>query len=173
MGLLILPVKSLPILFHRDKKSQIIFVDLFFWIIIIIPDKAGIFPVLGYGSVSQDFFIFVFCIQVKNKNPTGIQIVVYQPEYFQQILFFRYIIHAVTDRHHCPDSAVKFKFPHVLKEIEDVLPLFFLFLHGDLQHVHRIVHTDHVVSLPGQKTGHISCPAAQLQDQSIPDPLVL
>ena len=24
MGLLILPVKSLPILFHRDKKSQII-----------------------------------------------------------------------------------------------------------------------------------------------------
>ena len=60
-----------------DEDCQIILVDLFFRIIIIFPDKTAILPVLRNRRIADDFPVFIICIKIKDKNATGVELIVH------------------------------------------------------------------------------------------------
>ena len=59
----------------RDENGKLIFVDLFLRVIVIIPDEACLFAVFRNRSFTH-LFIFILCIQIKNKHALRIQIIV-------------------------------------------------------------------------------------------------
>ena len=123
MGFMILPVQPvlfLSFLFYKDGK--IIDIDPLFGVVLVVPDKRRVLPVLRNDAVSHHGFIFIFRIQIKNKDAARIQIIVHQPEHLHQILVLQDIVHTVADRDHRPYGAVQLKLPHVLAEIEDIRP---------------------------------------------------
>ena len=128
-----------------DEDCQIILVDLFFRIIIIFPDKTAILPVLRNRRIADDFPVFIICIKIKDKNATGVEIIVHQPEYLQKFLFFQNIIDGITDADHRTNSRIQIQFPHILMQIEDLRTALRLFLHGNAQHLFRIVHADAII----------------------------
>ena len=132
MRLFIFAVQAILLL---QEQSKIILVDLFLLVVRVLPNKAAVLPVLRNGDISQQLLIFVNGIHIKNKNAAGIQIVIYQPKYLQQIFFLCYIVDGITDAHHCPHRAIQFKFPHILQKVENIQSGSRFFLHGDFQHI--------------------------------------
>ena len=116
-------------------ECQIIFVQLFFRIIIILPDKASLFPVFRNDRLSQNLFIFINGIQVKKDDPIRVQIVMGQAENLKQILFLCNIVQGITGADNRPDCAVQFEFTHILQEIKNIVSRFSLFFIGQLQHL--------------------------------------
>lgn len=100
-----------------NKKRQIVFIDLRTPAVIIFPDKAGFVPVFANRILPQKLLIFVDRIQIEYKNASGIQIIIDERKYFQQILFFGYVIHGVAYAHNCPNRAIKLKCTHILIQI--------------------------------------------------------
>ena len=60
MGFLKFPVK-LPFFY---KKGQVIFIDLVFLIIKIIPDKAAFLPGICICIIRQLFRVFILCVEI-------------------------------------------------------------------------------------------------------------
>ena len=64
MGFLIFVVE-LFLICLLDKECQLILIHVLFFIIIVIPDKAGIFPVFRDRPVAQHLPVFIFRIKIK------------------------------------------------------------------------------------------------------------
>ena len=156
---------TVPIL--PDKQRQVVLINPRFFIKIIVPDKTAFFPVFRNRRFPKDFFIFVSGIQIKNKNSSWIQVIIDQGEYLNQIFIIQNVIHGIADADHCPNSPIKFKFPHILKEIQDVAAAFQLLFHCNFQHFLCIVHANHIISGCSQKFGKASGSAAQIQYQAV------
>ena len=154
------------------KQRQFIDVQPAGTVVFILPDETALLAVLRDGPVSQELFIFIDGIQIKQKQAARIQVVVDQAEDLQQILFLRDIIHGVADADHRPHGPVKLKLPHILQQIENIQGLFPRLLHGFLEHSRGVVHANHVIPCPGQAHGQASGSASQFQNQSVPDALL-
>ena len=68
------------VFFIPDKQRQIVLIDLFLFIKIIFPDKAGFLPVLRNGRLTH-IPILLRGVKIKNEHPAGIQIIIYQAKY--------------------------------------------------------------------------------------------
>ena len=164
--------KSVPVLILRHKQSQHIFIGLRLRIVGILPDKASVLPAVRDGAVA-DACILRLRGHIEDKQPSGIQIVVDQPEHLKQIPVLQKVVETVTDTDHRPDSAVQFELPHILIEIEDIMSGLIFFLLGLFQHIHRTVDADDLITLTGQKLRHRSRAAAQFADQTVLDSVFL
>ena len=133
--------------------------------IIVFPDEAAVFPVFRNGGIANHLPILVNCIEVKDKKPSGIQIVVHQGKCFLYILILKEIIHAVADADHCSNCAVQIQLPHILTKIKDFTLGLLFFEKGRLQHFLGVVHPDHIIALSGKKLRQRPCPAAQIHYQ--------
>ena len=58
--------------FSFDKKSKIVLIDIFFFVVVIFPDKRDILAGFGDGDLTYGFSVLVGSIAVKNKYSTGI-----------------------------------------------------------------------------------------------------
>ena len=114
------------------EDSQIILIDLFFRIVIILPDKTAVLSVLRNGGIADDLPVFIGGIEIKDKHPAGIEIVVHQLKYLQQFLFFQNIIHGIADTDHRTYGRIQIQFPHVLMKIEDFRTALCFFVHGNV-----------------------------------------
>ena len=59
-----------------DEDRQVVDIDLFLFFVLVVPDKAGVVPVLGDRTVTHDLPVFVLGIQIKDKDSARIEIVV-------------------------------------------------------------------------------------------------
>ena len=145
-----------------NEQDQFILVDPFLFIIIIVPYKAAVLPVLRNRTVPQNLPVLILRIEIKEKDPARIQIIIDQAEHLLQLLFLQNIVDRVTDADHRPNRAVQLELPHILQKIQDVVPGFLPLFHCRVQHFLRAVHTDHVIPIPGEQLRHSACPAAKL-----------
>ena len=88
--------------------------------VIVLPYKTTFFPIFGNGNISNHLFIFVHRIKIKNKQSTGIQIIIHQPECLNDILFFQQVIDGITDAYHCTHCTIQFKLSHILQQIQNI-----------------------------------------------------
>ena len=73
MSLLVLSVQFSPVagvLLIPDKQRQIILVDPLILIIVIIPDKAAVPPVLRDRLLSEYLPVLIICVKIKRKGIT-------------------------------------------------------------------------------------------------------
>ena len=106
-------------------------------------------------------------IKIKNKNAAGIQVIVDQPEHLEKVRRIRYIIHGIADAQHRAHRAVQFERPHILQKIKDIVPGRFFLLHGDLQHIRGIIHTDHIIAEARENLRHGPGAAPQIQQDPV------
>ena len=78
--------------------------------------EACLFAVFRNRSLTH-LFIFILCIQIKNKHALRIQIIVDEREDFPQIVFLQNIVDGIADAHNRLHGSVELKFPHILKQI--------------------------------------------------------
>ena len=71
-------VFSVKVLFFPYKQGQIILIDSVLRVIPVFPDKASFVPILRNDGLSQNLFIFIESIQIEEKNPSWIQIIINQ-----------------------------------------------------------------------------------------------
>ena len=104
------------------KNRQVVLVDITLRVIIVLPDKAAVFPVLRYDAVSYDRFILISGIKIKEKDALRIKIVIDKAKTLNHILILKQIVQTVTYAYDSPDCAIKFKRPHVLIEVKNIMP---------------------------------------------------
>ena len=150
--------KQPPFFPHKDR--QVIFVEPTVFFIVVFPDETAVIPVFRDGTVPDHRPVFIRRIKVKQKQPSGIQIIVHQRKRLFQLLFFQQIIEGIADADYGPHRAVKLKFAHILLQIEDIQPGLFLFFQGDIQHPAGQIHPDHIVPGPRQPLRHAAGAAA-------------
>ena len=63
-----------------DKQGKVVLIDSGTFIVEIVPDKAALLPGLRKGIICQQFPVFILRVQVKYKYPSGVQIIIDQPE---------------------------------------------------------------------------------------------
>ena len=83
---------AVQVLFLFHKNRHIIFIDAFFGIIIIFPDKAAVLSVFGNGRIPDNLGVLVNRIEIKDKDTAGIEKIFHQPEGFFQILCGKQVI---------------------------------------------------------------------------------
>ncbi len=146
------------------KHGQIIFIDLFLFVIVIIPDKAAVFPGLRDRGIPYDLRIFIYRIEIEDKDPLRKKVIIDQSEGLHDLLLFQQIVDRIADTDHGADCTVQFKCPHVLQQIEDIQPCAVSFLYGNLQHLLRVIYPDHIIALCGQKLRQRARTTAQIQN---------
>ena len=154
-------------------EGQIVLVQPFLRVVIIFPDKAALLPVFRNHAFPENFRVLVDGIHVEQEDPVRIEIIVRQAEDLEKIGFLRNVIQGVADADDGPHRTVQLELPHILQKIEDIMAGFFLLFIGQLQHLLRGVHADHVVAGPRQKLRHAARAAAQVQHQSVLDSVFL
>ena len=158
------PVQS--ILF-RYKKRKIILVDMFLFVIIILPDKTSILTTFRKCILSKKLRVFIVCVHIKKKSPANLKMFIYPNKCFLQFLFIQNIIDAVTGTVYCPDTSIQIQFLHLLQQIQDFF--FSALCQCDLKHLCRAVHAGHIVSGFCHKTRQFSGPTSQIEHRSVPD----
>ena len=113
----------------------------------ILPDKAAILTVFGNRGITDHLFIFINRIKIKDKNPTGEQVIVHQMESLKHILIHQQIIQGIADTDNGSDRTVQIQLPHILTQIQNIAPGLKLLIQGDLQHLFGAVHPNHVIAL--------------------------
>ena len=153
--------------FSWKEQSQVINVDPCLLVKFIFPDKASLFPVLRNGSISKHFSIFIRGVHIKYKNPIRIKIIIHQLKYGKQIFFLCNIIHTVTDADDSTYCSIKFKLPHILLQVKNLMAGLCPFFHGLSQHFLGIIYADHIITGLCQKFRHHSGPAAKFQHDPV------
>ena len=153
--------------FSWKEQSQIINVNSCLFVKFIFPDKTALFPILRNSRISKYFPVFIRRIHIKYKNSIRIKIIIHQFKYSKKIFFLCNIIHTVTDADDSPHCSVKFKLPHILLQIKDLMAGLCPFFHGLAQHFLGIIHTDHIITGLCQKFRHHSGPAAKFQHDPV------
>ena len=160
-------VSLIKTIFSRKKQSQIIHIDPGLLIKFIFPDKASLFPILCNSRISKHFPVFIRGVHIKYENSIRIKIIVHQFKYSKQILLLCDVIHTVTDADDSTYRSIKFKLPHILFQIKDLMAGFCTFFHGFAKHFLRVIHTDHIITGLSQKLCHHSGPTAKFQHDPV------
>ena len=101
------------------------------------------------------------------ENSIRIKIIVHQFKYSKQIILLCDVIHTVTDADDSTYRSIKFKLPHILFQIKDLMTGFCTFFHGFAKHFLRVIHTDHIITGLSQKLCHHSGPTAKFQHDPV------
>ena len=102
------------ILIFFYKNSKVIFINLFFFVIIVFPNKTAILSIFCNGSISDYLFILIYGIKIKDKKSLRIQIIIHQSEGFYQVLFFQKIIQRIANTDNSCHSTIQLKLSHIL-----------------------------------------------------------
>ena len=169
MFLLTLLIQSV---FSWKKKCQFIYIQGIFPVITVLPDKASVLSVLSNSRIADHIPVFMDRIHIKNEQPARIQIIIYQRKKILQIFLVRQIIHTVTDTDHSTNRTIQLKILHILQKIQNIMTGFCPLLHSLCKHLLRIIDTDHIISGICKHLCHSTCSTSQLQNQTIPDPVL-
>ena len=101
------------------------------------------------------------------ENSIRIKIIIHQFKYSKKIFFLCNIIHTVTDADDSTYRSIKFKLPHILFQIKDLMTGFCPFFHGLSKHFLGIIYADHIITGLCQKFRHHSGPAAKFQHDPV------
>ena len=149
----------------RDKQCQVIFIDSGLFVIIIFPDKTSFLPALRKCVISKKLFVFIGGIHIKDKYSTAFQTGGNPPECIGKFLWLKHIIDTVTGTADCPHTSIQFECLHLLQQIKN--RRICLLFHGFLQHIHRNIHTGHIIPTGCQSPGQFSGSASQIQHRSV------
>ena len=102
------------------KYRKVIFIDMLFIVIIIIPYKAAILAVFGYRNISDDISVFVKRVEIKYEYSFWEKKIIHKFKCLDNVLILKKVIDAVAHAKHRSAGTIKVKFSHILLKIHDI-----------------------------------------------------
>ena len=117
------------------KYRKVIFIDMLFIVIIIIPDKAAILAVLRYRHITDDVSVFMKRIKVKYENSFWEKKIIHKFKCLDNVLILKKVIDAVAHAKHRSAGTIKVKFSHILLKIHDIKSFGRSFFPCNIEHI--------------------------------------
>ena len=88
----------------------------------VLPDHGIVLIRLYDRRLAQRIPVLCRRIKVKDKDALRIQIIVHKSEYCDKIFLLQEIIQRITHGENAGHCTVQLKFPHILLEIQNLMP---------------------------------------------------